>query len=181
VPWQRVGTGDDEAPHCQSTQDRRLGVSKTTIETQLAKVRHRIEQQHASDEVPRLGRYIDLVDDVEQKLAQLRARLDVVERSLAVDASGDWATYVAAVTAELESWDTYLERLQTTIATREWHTREQAEAEIRDVRGHRIVVDERLAQARDAAGNGWQEQRERVSAARGELEQKADELSAKLS
>ena len=156
-------------------------MSKTTIEAQLAKVRHRIEQQHASGEAPRLRRYIDLVDDVEQKLAQLRARLDVAERSLAVDASGDWATYVAAVTAELESWDTYLERLQTTVARRGWHAREQAEAEIRDVRRHRIAVDDRLAQARRAAGNGWQEQRQRVSAVRDELEQKADELSAKLS
>jgi hypothetical protein len=155
-------------------------VSKTTIEAQLAKVRHRIEQQHASGDVPRLRRYIDLMDDVEQKLAQLRARLDVAERSLAADASGDWATYAAAVTAELEGWDTHLERLQTTVATRDWHSREQAEAAIRDVRSHRIAVDERLAQARDAAGIGWPQQRERVGAARGELEQKADELSAKL-
>ena len=156
-------------------------MSKTTIEEQLAKVRHRIEQQHASGEAPRLRRYIDLVDDVEQKLAQLRARLDVAERSLAADTSGDRATYVAAVTAELESWDTYLERLQTTAAARGWHGREQAEAEIRDVRRQRITVDDLLAQARRAAGNGWQQQRKRVSAARDELGQKADELSLKLS
>ena len=132
-------------------------MSEATIEEQRAKVRKRIEQLHA-----------------------LRARLDVAERSLAADASGDWATYIAAMTAELESWDTYLERLQTTAATRGWHAREQAEAEIRDVRSRRIAVDERLVHMRDAAGKGWQEQRERVSAARDELERKADALSAKL-
>ena len=153
---------------------------RTTIEEQLAKVRHRVEELHASGDLPRLRRHLELVDDLEQKLAQLRARLDVAERSLAADASGNWATYADAVSAELESWDTYLERLQTIAATRGWHARERAEAEIRDVRSHRIALDERLAQARDAAGNCWQEQRQRVSAARDELEQKADKLSAKL-
>jgi hypothetical protein len=155
-------------------------VTRTTIEEEPAKLRHRIEPQSASAEVPRLRRHLDLVNGIEQKLAQLRARLDVAERSLAADASDDWATYAAAVTAELESWDTYLERLQTTAATRAWHARDQAEAEIRDVRSHRIAVEERLAQARHADGNGWQEQRERVSKARDALEQKADELSARL-
>jgi hypothetical protein len=155
-------------------------VSTRTIEQQLAEVRRRIEQLHASGGGPRLQRHLDLVDDVEQKLAQLKTRLDVVERSLAADVSGDWATFAAAVEAELESWDTYLERLQTTVATRAWHARELAEAAIGEVRSSRVAVDERLAQARDAAGDGWQAQRERVSAARDELEQKADELSAKL-
>jgi hypothetical protein len=120
-------------------------VSKTTIEDQLAKIRHRIEQLHALGE------------------------------------ASDRATYVAAVTAELESWDTYLERLQTTAATRAWYAREQAEAEIRDARRHRIAAAELLLQVRNAAGNGWQEHRERVSAASDELAQKADELTAKLS
>jgi hypothetical protein len=137
--------------------------------------------QRASREVLRLRRHLDLVDDVERKLAQLRARLDVAERSLAADASGDRATYAATLTAELESWDIYLERLQTIAATRAWHAREQAEAEIRDVRRHRIVLEERLVRAFDAAGNGWSEQRECISAARDELERRADELSAKLS
>jgi hypothetical protein len=155
-------------------------LSTTTIEEQLAEVRRRIEQLHASGAAPRLRRHLDLVDDVEQRLAQLKTRLDVAECSLAADASGDWATFTAAVEAELEGWDNYLERLQTTVATRAWHAREQAEAAIGDVRSRRIAVDERLAQARDAAGDRWREQRERVSEARDELEQKADELSAKL-
>jgi chromosome segregation ATPase len=154
-------------------------VSTTTIEEQLADVRRRIEQAQAEDGMPRLQRHLDLVDEVEQKLAQLKTRLDVAERSLAADASGDWATYAAAVEAELESWDTYLERLQTTVATRAWHAREQAETAIGEVRTRRLAVDELLAQA-PVHNGGWQEQKERVSEARDALEQKADELSAKL-
>ena len=150
-----------------------------TIEEQLADVRRRIDALQAADGVWRFRRHVDVVA-VEQRLAQLKTRLDVAERSLAADVSGDWAAFVAAVESELESWDTYLERLQTTVATRAWHTRERAETAIADVRSLRIAVGERLAQAGDATANGWQEQRERVGAARDELEQKADELSSKL-
>jgi hypothetical protein len=142
----------------------------TTIEEQLARVRDRIEQLHSSDTAPRLQRHLDLVEDVELKLAQLKTRLDVAERSLAADATDDWATYAAAVEAELESWDTYLERLQTTAATRAWHAREQAETAIGEVRTRRLAVDDSLAHG----------VRERVTEARDELEQKADELSARL-
>ena len=123
-------------------------MSTRTIEEQLAQVRHRIEQLHASGAAPRLQRHLELVEDVEQTLAQLQTRLDVAERSLAADVSTDWATFAAAVEAELESWDTYLERLQTNVATRAWHAREHAEAAIGEVRGRRIDVDERLAEAR---------------------------------
>jgi hypothetical protein len=155
-------------------------MSTTTIEDQLAEVRGRIEQLQAAGGVPRLRRHLDLVDDVEQTLAQLKTRLDVAERSLAADVSRDWPTFATAVEAELESWDTHLERLQTTVATRAWHAREQAEAAIGDIRSRRIAVDERLAQARKAADDARHEQREHVSAARLALEQTADGLSAKL-
>lgn len=141
----------------------------TTIEEQLARIRHRIEQLHSSPTAPRLQRHLDLVEDVELKLAQLQTRLDVAERSLTADASDDWATYAAAVEAELESWDTYLERLQTTAATRAWHAREQAETAIGEVRTRRLAVDDSLAHG----------VRERVTEARDELEHKADEVSAK--
>ena len=145
-------------------------MSTTTIEEQLVQVRHQIEQLRASGEVARLQRHLDLVDDIEQRLAHLRTRLDVAERSLIADASGDWGTFAAAVEAELESWDTYLERLQTTVATRTWHAREQAEAAIGDVRTRRLAVDDGLAHG----------VRERVTEARDRLEREADELSAKL-
>ena len=155
-------------------------MSTTTIEEQLADVRRRIEDAQATrGTAPRLTqRHLDLApDDVERKLAQLKTRLDVAERSLAADASGDWPTYAAAVEAELESWDTYLERLQTMVAARAWHTREQAETAIGEVRtrGSRSASASRR---RGAPANG--EKRSASGEARDELEQKADELSAKL-
>ena len=82
--------------------------------------------------------------------------------------------------AELDSWDTYLERLQTSVATRAWEARAQAETAIAEVRTRRIAVDEHLAQARERTGDPWQVQRARVTVARDELEEKTDELSTKL-
>lgn len=145
-------------------------VSTTTIEEQLARARHRLEQLRGSAAAPRLDRQLAVIEDVEQKLAQLRTRLDVAERSLAADASDDWAEFAAAVEAELESWDTHLERLQATVAARTWHAREQAEAAIADVRDRRLAVDRSLAHG----------VRDRVTEAREELQRKADELSATL-
>ena len=58
--------------------------------------------------------------------------------------------------------------------------REQAEAAIADVRTRRIAVYHRLGLAREDVNGACHEQRHHVSAARDELEQKADELSANL-
>ena len=172
-------------------------MSTTTIEDQLAEVRRRIDrlQAHAQAGAPRNRRHLDALhqeeaavraavrqapDEVEEKLGQLKTRLDVAEHSLEADASDDWATFAAAVEAELHSWDTYLERLQTSVAAKVWKAREQAEAAIGDVRSRRIALGERLAQLRDSAGAASQEARKRITAARDELEQKAAELSTKL-
>jgi chromosome segregation ATPase len=154
-------------------------VSTTTVEEQLVRIRKRIDELQASGDVPRLRRHLDVLEDVEQRLAQLRTRLDVAERSLTADVSGNWTTFAAAVEDELESWDTYLERLQATVATRASHAREEAEAAIGDVRSRRIEVA-RLTEVHDTAANGWEADKERVSAARDELAREADELSAKL-
>ncbi len=172
-------------------------MSTTTIEDQLAAIRRRIDRLQAGAQAGprRNGRHIDALnqeeaavraavreapDEVEEKLGRLETRLDVAEHSLEADASGDWATFATAVEAELASWDTYLERLQTSVAAKAWKAREQAEAAIGDVRSRRIEVDERLAQGRDTAGDASEDARKRVTAARDRLEQKADELSAEI-
>jgi hypothetical protein len=172
-------------------------MSTTTIEDELAAIRRRIDRLQADARAgrPRTGRRIDALnqeeaavraavrqapDEVEEKLGRLKTRLDVAEHSLEADASDDWATFAAAVEAELESWDTYLERLQTSVAAKAWKARERAEAAIGDVRSRRIEVDERLAQGRDAAGDASEDARQRVNAARDKLGQKADELSAEI-
>jgi len=174
----------------------------TTSAEQLVEVRRRIERLRAralADDgvgaLPRVRRRLDALQraeasvhaasgdtaaDLDERLAQLRARLDVAERSLEADAAVEPASFAAAVQAELRTWDTYLERLQTDAAGRAWQARARAEAAIGDVRSRRLEVDERLAQARAAARAGWPAERRRVTAARDALEQKADELSTAL-
>jgi hypothetical protein len=182
--------------------NRRLELNITTIEDQIAEVRDRIDRLETRAKacadggaLPRLRRHLDALhqeeasvraaaahapDQVEERLGQLKTRLDVAEHSLTADVADDWAAFAAAVEEELRSWDAYLERLQTTVASEAWKAREQAEAAIGDVRSRRIAVEERLAQACDGAGDGGQEQRKRVTAARDELAQKAYQLPTKL-
>jgi hypothetical protein len=171
----------------------------TTIEDQFAEVRRRIDrlnafaQTEAAADTSRIGRHLDALqreeasvlaaarkapDEVEKKLGQLRTRLVVAENSLFADVSDEWTTFAAAVEDELRSWDTYLERLQATAAAKAGTAREQAEAAIADVRTHRIAVYDRLVQARADVNGVWHEERDHISAARDELERKADELTA---
>jgi len=176
-------------------------MTTTTIEDQVAEVRRRIArlqvlahtglvaerariQRHLAalheEEASALAAVHRGSDGAEEKLGQLRTRLAVAENSLAADVSDDWTTFAAAVEDELRSWDTYLERLQATAVAKAGNARERAETAIADVRTQRIAVYDRLAQARDDVDGAWHEQRNHVSAARDELEQKADELSAKI-
>jgi hypothetical protein len=173
-------------------------MTTTTIEDQLTEVRRRIDCMQACAEacgLPRVRPHLDALQEaeasvraaarqapgeIEERLGQLKTRVDVAEHSLTADLSGDWPTFVAAVEAELDSWDTYLERLQTNVAATAWNARARAETAIAEVRTRRIAVDEHLAQARDHTDDAWQEQRKRVIAARDELEQKADQLSTKF-
>jgi len=172
----------------------------TTIEEQLARARRRIDLLHAAaragtSELQRIGFHLealrrveagvraaalDAPEEVEERLVLLTTRIDVTEKSLAADASDEWPTFSAAVTAELASWDTYLERLQTSVAAKAGKAREQAEAAIGDVRSRRIALGERLAQVRGSAGAASKEARKHITAFRDELEEKAAELFTKL-
>ena len=115
-------------------------MSTTTIEDQLDEIHRRIDRLQALAQAgaPRIRRHLDALhqeeaavraavrqapDEVEEKLGRLRTRLAVAEHSLAADLSDDWATFAAAVEAELRSRDTYLERLQTSVAAKAWKKR----------------------------------------------------------
>jgi hypothetical protein len=175
-------------------------MSTTTNADQLAEIRRRIDRLQAfaqagsAENSPRIRRHLDALrreeasivaaapeaaDHVE-KVGQLQTRLVVAENSLVADSCEDWTTFARAVEDELRSWDTYLERLQTTAATKDGTARERAEAAIAEVRTRRIAVHDRLTQARRNVNGAWHEQRKHVSAARDELERKADELPAKV-
>ncbi|HXK21423.1 MAG TPA: hypothetical protein VMS55_01980 [Myxococcota bacterium] len=176
-------------------------MSTTTNDDQLAEIRRRIDRLQAfaqagpAESSLRIRRHLDALrreeasilaaapgapDHVDEKVGQLKMRLAVAESSVVADVSDDWTMFARAVEDELGSWDTYLERLQATAATKDGNARERAEAAIADVRTRRIAVDDRLAQARTNVECAWHEQRNHVSAARDELERKADELSAKV-
>jgi chromosome segregation ATPase len=176
-------------------------LSITTIEGQIAQVRDRIDLQARAEAganggaLRRIRRHLDALheeqasvraaaahapDEVEERLERLKSRLDIAEHSLTADVAGDWVTFAGAVEEELRSWDTYLERLQTSVASTAVKVREQAEAAIGDVRSRRISVGERLAQACDGAGDGGQEQRKHVTAGREELAQMAHQAFTKL-
>ena len=173
-------------------------MSTTTIDDQLARMYRRIDRlaARARADAPRIWRHLEPLreaegtvlaalrqgpsDEVEEKLAQLEARLDIAEHSLEADAAQDWASFAAAVESELESWDLYLERLQAGAAARAWRTREQAEATIGDLRSRRIAAGERLAHARRSSGEVSQAARKHITEARNELDKRAAELSTKL-
>lgn len=173
-------------------------MSTTTIDDQLLEIRRRIDrlQARARIDSPRAWRHLealgraeaavraalrqDAFDEVDETLAQLKTRLDIAERSVEADAADDWVTFTAAVEAELRSWDTYLERLQTSVAAKARKTREQAEAAIGEVRSRRIAIGERLMEAPRSVGAPSQNARKRITAARNELDKRAAELSTKL-
>ena len=176
-------------------------MSTTTIDDQLAEVRRRIERLQArasavsSPESARPARSLDGLrrmemaagaaahDDpgaLDEKLAQLNRRLDVAEHSLAADAAEDQAAFAAAIDAELRSWDTYLERLQMSVAAKASTARERSETAIGCIRACRIAVDEQLSHLRADSGDAWPRERRRVTEACEELERRADALSAEL-
>ena len=176
-------------------------MSTITSADQLAEVGRRIDrlqvraQSDRGAERARMQRHLDALrqeeasvlaavrgapDEIDENLGRLKTRLAVAENALAADVSDEWATFVAAVVDELRSWDTYLERLQATTAANGAKTRERAEAAIADVRTRRIAVYDALSRAREEVNGAWHEQRSHVSAARDELERKADQLSTKL-
>ncbi len=117
---------------------------------------------------------------LEYKLAQLHARLDVAGHSVAVEIAPDEDTFQDAVEAELQSWDVFFERVQTTAVAEAWNRRLQAEAAVSEMRALRLEIDERLAALRNSPPEQREEQRARVTKARERLERIADEYSARL-
>jgi hypothetical protein len=118
--------------------------------------------------------------NVDDRVARLRSRLEVAERSLDADVAEDRSAFTAAVEAELHSWDGFAERLQASAAAHTGPARDQAEAAITALRRQRLTVTERLDALRAARWETWREQRMRVTAAREDLERMADDLSASL-
>jgi hypothetical protein len=148
------------------------GDAKSRIQRQLGALR----QQEASARAAaheRAGAF-------DERFEQFEARFQVAQSSLATDLADNRKKFADAVENELHSWDTYFERLQAQTALRAASAREQSEAAISDLRRRRNTLAERLADARAASGDEWDEQKKRIAAARDDLERTADEVSAKF-
>lgn len=146
--------------------------AKTRIKPHLDALRE--EEASARAAVRKAG------DRAKEKIEQLESRLEVAEQALIADAAEDKTKFAAAVNAELQSWDTFFERLQGTVATNTDQAREQLQASIVELRSRRDSLAELVAQMRSASEETWRAQKRRVAVARDELERKADELAAKL-
>jgi DNA anti-recombination protein RmuC len=117
---------------------------------------------------------------VDEKFRQLEIDIAIAESRMASEMADDASSFAEAVEAELHGWEATIERLQTHAATNAEHAREQAEAEIAELRRWRNRAAERLAEVRTSAGGAWEEQKTRVLAALEELEQKVRNAMAKI-
>jgi hypothetical protein len=119
-------------------------------------------------------------DAFDETVEQFEARLRVAQSAVAGDRAEGRDDVADAVEDELEKWDAFIERLQAQAALRSVRAREEAEAGISDLRRRRNGVSERLVEVRAVSGEVWDEERQRLLAARDELERKADEMSARF-
>jgi len=148
------------------------GEARSRIQRQLGALR---QQEAAARTAAHEG-----AEAFDERFEQFEARLQAAQSSVAADLADNREKFADAIENELHSWDTYLERLQTRTALRAANAREQSEAAIRDLRRRRNALAERLADARTASGAAWDEQKQRIAAARDDLERKADEVSARF-
>ncbi|MBV9050373.1 MAG: hypothetical protein JOY58_19045 [Solirubrobacterales bacterium] len=117
---------------------------------------------------------------IEENLLQLETRVTIAERAAAADLAEDMNRFLGAATEELRSWDVYLERLQVKIAMTAGIAREESECAIGELRRHRNKLDARVREAPSTSVEAWSDARERVQAARDELESRAAEVEATL-
>jgi DNA anti-recombination protein RmuC len=117
---------------------------------------------------------------VDEKVRQLEIDITIAENRLGAEMADDATSFAEAVAAELHDWDAAIERLQTRAATKAQNAREQAEAEIAELRQARNRAAERLTALAAASDDAWQEQKNRVTEALDDLERKVREAAVKF-
>jgi len=174
--------------------------TKTTEEV-LAEIRRRIEELEARadsgarETSERLQARLDSLrreeasawaavrekaEAVEEKFRQLEIDIAIAESRLAAEFADDAMSFAEAVEEELDDWDAAIERLQTRAATKAQNAREQAEAEIAELRQARNRAAERLIALRESAHHAWQEQKDRITVALDDLERQVRDASARF-
>jgi hypothetical protein len=116
---------------------------------------------------------------VDEQFRQLEIDIAIAENRLASELADDATSFGEAVEAELRDWDAAIERLQMRAATKTQAGREQAEAEISALRRARNRVGERL-NALSTSSNAWQEHKNRVVEALGDLERNVREAALRI-
>jgi hypothetical protein len=122
----------------------------------------------------------DAVAGVDQAILRLETRVNLAEHAAAADLAEDVDDFLAAVMAELESWDVYLERLQVRVATTAGDGRGEAERAIAELRGYRNTAAAHLRGLTSTPGEAWREVREQIRPVRTELESRAATVEATL-
>ena len=116
----------------------------------------------------------------DEKFRQLEIDIAIAESRLASDIADDALSFAEAVEAELDEWDAAIERLQMRAATMAKNAREDAEAEIAQLRRARNRAAERLTALRRSSHDAWEQQKDRVTEALDDLEQKVRAAAARF-
>ena len=148
-----------------------------TTETR-ARLQHRFDRLREEEAAARAA-VREKAETVDEKVRQLEIDISIAENRLASEMADDATSFAEAVEAELYDWDAAIERLQTRVATKAQNAREQAEAEIAELRQARSRAAERLT-ALPASSDTWQKQRNRVTEALDDLERKVREAALKF-
>ncbi len=167
----------------------------TATNEHLGEVRRRIArleeqaERGTAEAQSRMQRYIDTVRSdeesaraaaheraaaVDEQLEQLANELELAEQRVAAEFAATEEQFADAIEAELQGWDSYLNRMQSKAAAKSGAARERAEAAIAELRQRRISIGKSLSDVGRAAGNGWRGAKTRVLAELDDLKSKAD-------
>ncbi len=150
------------------------GATETRARLQYRFDRLREEEASAREAVR------EKAEAVDEQFRQLEIDVAIAENRLASELADDATSFAEAVEAELHDWDAAIERLQTRAATKAQHAREQAEAEIAELKQARNRAAARLTALHAALEDAWQEQKNRVTEALDDLERKVREAALKF-
>ncbi len=149
-----------------------------TAETR-ARLQDRIDRLRA-EEASAWAAVREKAEAVDERFRQLEIDITIAENRLASELAEDATSFAEAVEAELHDWDAAIERLQMRAATKAHDAREQAEAEVAQLRQARNRAAERLAALAASSDDAWRKQRNRVTDALDGLERKVREAAPKF-
>jgi hypothetical protein len=109
----------------------------------------------------------------------IELELEIAAAAAAEELAEDADAFTAALTAEVDGWDCYLERLQVDAAAMVDAKRADAEDALRELRRHVNVLAQILAEARSDEDN-WRALRIDAIARRHELENAIDQSAMKF-